>query len=79
MHALRVKLASLRNTAVNGIRNYTAVFDKFVSATSQLLRIYCGQTREIGEVRALYQKEALQRKLLYNEVRLCIGHKESMF
>ena len=27
-----------------------------------------GQAREIGEVRALYQKEALQRKLLYNEV-----------
>ena len=35
---------------------------------SQLVRVYRRQEREIGEVRALYQKEALHRKLLYNEV-----------
>jgi len=38
------------------------------SSLTQLLRTHRRQRREIHEVRALYQKEALQRKLLYNEV-----------
>ena len=43
---------------------------KFVSALTQLLRVHRGQAREISEVRTLYQKEALKRKLLYNEVNI---------
>ena len=37
-------------------------------ALSQLLVTHRLQSLEIHEVRALYRKEALQRKLLYNEV-----------
>ena len=44
------------------------------SSLTQLLRTYRRQRREIQEVRALYQKEALQRKLLYNEVRTIHNH-----
>jgi hypothetical protein len=35
---------------------------------SQLLFIYRKQSKEVVEVRALYRKEAMQRKLLFNEV-----------
>lgn len=35
---------------------------------SQLLHVHQRQCKEIVEVRALYRKEAMQRKLLFNEV-----------
>ena len=35
---------------------------------SQLLYVYRKQSKEVVEVRALYRKEAMQRKLLFNEV-----------
>ena len=35
---------------------------------SQLLVVHRRQAREVVEVRGLYRKEAMQRKLLYNEV-----------
>ena len=35
---------------------------------SQLTRNYSRQSRDIADITTLYRREALQRKLLYNEV-----------
>ena len=43
-------------------------FLQLVLVVSKLLTMYRERAREIGEIRTLYQKEALQRKLLYNAV-----------
>ena len=44
------------------------LFLKLSSVITQLLRTHRRQVQEITEVRELYRREALQRKLLYNEV-----------
>ena len=37
-------------------------------ALSQLILVHRKQAKEVVEVRTLYRKEAMERKLLYNEV-----------
>ena len=45
-------------------------FVKALDVSKQIKQSESGQMKELEEVRALYQKEALQRKLLYNQVRI---------
>ncbi|XP_071082907.1 uncharacterized protein [Haliotis cracherodii] len=45
-----------------------------LSAVSQIKHSESGQMKELEEVRALYQKEALQRKLLYNQLQELRGN-----
>ncbi len=40
-----------------------------LQGAAQMKQMEGGQMKEMEEVRALYQKEALQRKILYNQVR----------
>ena len=38
------------------------------NATKQMKQQKAGQAQELDEIRALYQKEVVQRKMLYNQV-----------
>ena len=52
---------------------HVSVVSQLSSAMIQLLKTHRRQSQEIHEVRSLYRREALQRKMLYNEAcGLCI-------
>jgi kinesin family protein C2/C3 len=74
VRTLQTKIVSLQSSAIKGMTTYRTMLDKFSSEITKLLSAYRGQSREIGEVRALYQKESLHRKLLYNEVQELRGN-----
>ena len=72
--ALRAKVTALRNVTVKGLKVYGTNLQQFTKALNQLIRIHRRQSIEIVEVRTLYRKEALQRKLLYNEVGFTVSN-----
>ena len=54
------------------MRHYIIFPTQLSKVLSQLLGVYRKQSKEVVEVRALYRKEAMQRKLLFNEVGVVI-------
>ena len=50
-----------------------------IKAAGDLKKSDVGSQQELEEIRALYQKEALQRRLLYNQVRRLILQFVSLF
>ena len=68
---LKTKLSTLKNVAEKGLDSYTLSLKQMSKMLTQLIIVHRRQTKEVLEVRALYRKETMQRKLLFNEVDGC--------
>ncbi|XP_059172548.1 uncharacterized protein LOC131953399 isoform X2 [Physella acuta] len=66
---VHLKMDVLRN-----IGSVNAVISEAIRAAADLKKSDVGSKQELEEVRALYQKEALQRRLLYNQLQELRGN-----
>ena len=64
---VHLKMDVLRN--IGSVNN---VIKEAMKAAAQLSSSDIGSQQELEEVRALYQKEALQRRLLYNQLQVTL-------
>lgn len=73
-HTIKSVYSLLQSQTVKGLKNLSNTFQELSGAITQLSRNYSRQCREIADITALYRREALQRKLLYNEVQELRGN-----
>ncbi|XP_055883254.1 uncharacterized protein LOC106052406 isoform X1 [Biomphalaria glabrata] len=66
---VRLKMDMLRN-----IGSINAVISDAIKAASDLKKSDVGSKQELEEIRSLYQREALQRRLLYNQLQELRGN-----
>eukprot|EP00731_Ephydatia_muelleri_P021461 Em0014g52a len=64
----------LQSQTMKGLKTLSTAFQELSDVVFQLSRNYGRQSREIADITALYRREALQRKLLYNEVQELRGN-----
>ncbi|XP_065897255.1 kinesin-like protein klp-3 isoform X2 [Dysidea avara] len=71
---MRSKLLALRSYISNEFQSAKRLQIKLVTALRQLLTVSQKNHKEVVELRTLYRKETLQRKLLYNQLQELRGN-----
>ncbi|KAJ8302055.1 hypothetical protein KUTeg_021042 [Tegillarca granosa] len=71
---LRTAQVHLRHEMQRYLAQYKDMLGKAVDGMKKLKASGAGQSEELEEVRALYRKEAMQRKLLYNQLQEMRGN-----
>jgi kinesin family protein C2/C3 len=74
VRAIKMKLQSTRTQLKRNTKSYNEQILQLSNAMRLMVNQYRQQANEIIEARALYRKEALQRKLLFNEVQELKGN-----
>lgn len=71
---IKFKLQSTKQLLVKSIKSHNEQMKMLSKAVHQLLYNYHSQASEIEEAKALYRKEAHQRRLLFNEIQELRGN-----
>ncbi|GFN89297.1 kinesin-like protein [Plakobranchus ocellatus] len=72
--SLRKSQVHLKMDMLRNIGSVGAVIKEAIKAAADLKKSDIGSQQELEEIRALYQKEALQRRLLYNQLQELRGN-----